>query len=276
LHGNLGGMDPREWPEIGVDMARTVSNILTVSPPNLGRTRFLALEQAMTGSTAPTGSDWLLQRFEEGHQVRILRTPERGYIEFAPGRISWRAINGADHCVVVQCLHADGTQGGVDLLQAAEDWARYFDFFAVMVLAGAGPCLLPSDVAIAAGYSVVGETEEGVSLYGKILQGPVPLPSLPQNWQARRAALGPGLVVQCLARSPERLEFARDLVARANSLGLSARVDLVETALAARNTLVTPASPFSVVLNGLRIDDGQGSDFQIWQSVRQCAASSPY
>jgi hypothetical protein len=274
LHGSLGGVDPQKMPEIGVEMARTVSNTITVSPPNLGKTGFFALEQAMTGAAAPMGRDWLLQRFEDGHQVRMLRPPERGYIEFAPGRVSWRAINGADHCVVVQCLYADATQGAVDLLQAAEDWARYFDFFAVMVLAGACPCLLPSDVAIAAGYSVVGETAVGVSLFGKILQGPVPLPWLPQNWQVRRAALGPGLVVQCLARSPERLDFARDLVARCETLGLSARVDLIETATLARNTLVTPASPFSVVLNGGRVDDERQSDFQIWQAVRQRAGSS--
>ena len=261
-------------PETGLGMARTVSKTITISPPNLGRTGFLALEQEVLGASAPSCRNWLLQRFEEGHQVRMLRPPGRGFIEFAPGRVSWRAINSADQCVVVQCLHADDPQSATDLLQAAEDWARYFDFAAVMVVAGAHRCL-PSPVAvIAAGYSVVGETAGGVSLYGKILQGPVPLPSLPQNWRARWAALGPGLVVQCAARSPERLDFAHDLVARGKTLGLPARVDLIETAAAARKGLATPVSPFSVVLNGDCLDDGQLSDFQIWQAVRQRAAAA--
>ena len=230
----------------------------------------------MTGAAAPMDRDWLLQRFEEGHQVRMLRPPGRGYIEFAPGRASWRPINGADHCLVVQSLQAEHARGAADLLHGAEDWARYFDFAAVMVLAGAGPCLLSSEMAVAAGYRQVGETAAGVRLFGKILSGPVPLPWLPQNWQARRAALGPGLVVQCLARSPERLDFARDLVARAKTLGLSARVDLIETAGAARDRLVTPGAPFSVLLNGEHMDAAQLTDIQIWQALRQRAARSAH
>lgn len=260
-------------PDNGVAMARTVSKTITVSPPNLGRTGYLALEQEMRGAAAPSSRDWLLQRFEEGHQVRMLRPPARGFIEFAPGRASWRAVIGAEHCVVVQCLHAEAAQGVADLLQAAEDWARYFDFSAVMVVAGHHPCLPAPEAVTGAGYAVVGETAEGISLYGKILQGPLALPSLPQNWRARRAALGPGLVVQCAGRSSERLDFARDLVARAQGLGLVARVDLIETAAAARQRLATPASPFSIVLSGERIDDGRHSDFQIWQAVRQRAAA---
>lgn len=274
MRGNLGGMDTRKTPENGAAMARTVSKTITVSPPNLMRTGFLDLEQEMLGTSAPSSRDWLLQRFEEGHQVRILRPPGRGFVEFAPGRASWRALSGADQCVVVQCLHADGLKSAADLLRAAEDWARYFDFAAVMVVAGAHPCLPAPEVATAAGYLVVGETAGGVSLYGKILQGPVPLPALPQNWRARWAALGPGLVVQCAARSPERLEFARDLVARGKKLGLPARVDLIETAAAAQKGLASPVSPFSVVVNGDCIDDGQLSDFQIWQAVRQRAAAT--
>jgi len=274
LRGNLTGMDTRKRPENGAAMARTVSKTITVSPPNLARTGFLALEQEMLGTSGPSCREWLLQRFEEGYQVRLLRPPARGFVEFAPGRASWRALKGADQCVVVQCLRADGAQSVADLLRATEDWARYFDFSAVMIVVGSHPCL-PAPTAVArAGYSAVGETSGGVSLYGKFLQGPVPLPTLPQNWRARWAALGPGLIVQCAARSPERLDFARDLVARAEKLGMPARVDLIETAAAARKSLATAASPFAVVLNGDCIDDGQLSDFQIWQAVRQRAAAT--
>ena len=274
MRGSLSGMDTRKRPKNGAAMARTVSKTITVSPPNLARTGFLVLEQEMLGTSAPSSRDWLLHRFEEGHQIRILRPPGRGFIEFAPGRASWRALNGAEQCVVVQCLHADGAHSVADLLQAAEDWARYYDFAAVMIVVGSHSCLPSPEAVIAAGYSVVGETEGGISLYGKFLQGPVPLPTLPQNWRARWAALGPGLVVQCAARSPERLDFARDLVARGEKLGLPARVDLIETAEAARKSLATAVSPFSVVLNGECIDDGQLSDFQIWQAVRQRAAAT--
>lgn len=258
---------------MGTDMARTVSRTITVSPPNLARTGFLALEQEMLGASAPTCRNWLLRRFEEGHQVRMLRQPGRGFIEFAPGRASWRAINGAERCVVVQCLHADGAQSTADLLRAAEDWARYYDFAAVMIVVGSHPRLPTPKAVTGAGYSVVGETAGGVSLYGKFLQGPVPLPSLPQNWRARRAALGPGLVVQCAARLPEHMAFARDLVARGKDLGLPARVDLIETAEAARTRLASAASYFSVVLNGECIDDGRHSEFQIRQTVRRRAAA---
>jgi len=264
-------MDTRKRPENGVAMARTVSKTITISPPNLARTGFLTLAQELSGAAAPSNRDWLLQRFEEGYQVRMLRPPARGYIEFAPGRASWRALNGADRCVVVQCLYADGPEGAADLLWAAEEWARYYDFAAIMVLVGPHPCLCAPDLVTSAGYSVIDQTQ-CVSLFGKVLQGPLPLPALPQNWAARQAALGPGLVVQCPARSEERLAFARDLVAQGEQLGLCARIGLIETAAAARKAQASPTSPFSVVLNGQAIDDGQLTDFQILQALRQRAA----
>ena len=85
-------------------MARVPVNVITVSPPNLDRTGFLSLEMGIGRQDGPTRRDWLLDRFEEGFQVRMLRPPLKGFVEFAPGRVSWKPLIGGAGCIVVQSL----------------------------------------------------------------------------------------------------------------------------------------------------------------------------
>jgi hypothetical protein len=40
-------------------------------------------------------ADWLMARFEEGLQIRMLHPPEPGIVLFQPGRLSWRPIEGS-------------------------------------------------------------------------------------------------------------------------------------------------------------------------------------
>lgn len=235
-------------------MARASRAVITVCPPNLDRCGFLALEQGLAGQEGPTSRDWLLERMSEGMQVRMLRDPLRGFIEFSPGRSSWRPLLGADSSIVVQRLWVEGRgcrrRGIGILLGAAEDWARYYGFSAVLL--PCAPRLVRAEAAALAalGYQQIDATEGGVTLWARVLQGPMALPRFPQNWGDRARRLGPGLVVQSAGRCEERHRAAIDMVCRARKAGLMARLDRLISPETARDALVTPGALSAVVVDG--------------------------
>ncbi|WP_146636195.1 hypothetical protein [Nioella nitratireducens] len=253
-------------------MARGPRNVITVSPPNLERTGFLSLEQGFAGPSRATRRDWLLERFSEGLQVRMLRPPLRGFVEFAPCRVSWQPLACNGDSVVIERLEIDPgsrpSPGLGTLLRAAEEWAGYFGFASVLL-----PIRAEAGVSARAlsdhGYCCVDRTVGKTGLWMRVLHGPTLLPFLPQDWQARTAALGPGLVVQSGGQSDEQHDIAQGLLDRATAAGLPARFDLLTCAEDARKRTVWPGTLFSVVLDGEVIDTGQGSLLQIWQEVRR-------
>lgn len=64
-------------------------DMVTVCPPRLDRTAFGQLDQALIAPHAPYARDWLLARFQEGLQIRLLRPPMQGLVVFQPGKLAW-------------------------------------------------------------------------------------------------------------------------------------------------------------------------------------------
>lgn len=252
---------------------RVPRNVITVSPPNLDRTGFLRLEAGLAGPDQPTGRDWLMDRLAEGLQVRMLRPPLRGFIEFAPGRATWRPILGAGQSVVIECLRVDAAPGREEaigaLLRAAEDWARYYGFS--MLVMPTGAAVDPEMLAELRrqGYLVLDRTLGGVRLWGRVLQGPVPLPGLPQDWRERAARLGPGLVVQSLSNGNGQRPMVDELLSRARKAGLPARRDQLATAEEARARLACPNAMSCVVLDGELVGNSGWSVARTWQEIRR-------
>lgn len=254
-------------------MAQMPRNVIAVSPPNLDRTGFLKLEEGLTGGDMPTSRNWLMDRLAQGLQIRMLRSPLRGFIEFAPGRSSWRPIDGVDQAVVIECLRVDGQTGrahGIGaLLQVAEDWARYYGFSAVLMSARVGEDPDLDRQLQRHGYHIIDGSIGDTVLWGQILQGPQALPTLPQDWRSRAERLGAGLVVQTVGHCDALLRNGEALVARARTSGLAARIDQLCTAAEARARMVCPVSLACVVLDGDVLGHGGWPEIQLWQEIRR-------
>lgn len=254
-------------------MTRVPRNVITVSPPNLDRTGFLTLEQGLAGPDQTTGRDWLIHRLSEGLQVRMLRAPLRGFIEFIPGRATWRTIKGAGQSVVIECLRvdaqADRAEGIGALLRAAEDWARYYGFSTILILLRDDEDRDLRSQLRRRGYLMLDRTRGEVHLWSLVLQGPVPLPLLPQDWRGRAARLGPGLVLQSLGNSESRRQKAEELLRCGREAGLLARLDHMRTADQARSRLACPDAMSCVVLDGDLVGNCSWSVTQIWQEIRR-------
>lgn len=229
---------------------------VTVSPPTLDRMQFTRIDAAMPAAHAPFDRDWLVARFAEGLQIRLLKPPHEGLVLFQPGKLAWRPIEGLERAVVVHDLRvAPGPlarEGAARLWGAVEQFAQYYGFALVLALIGEGAGLIAPVDAPGRGWMTLdrGPDRCGARLVGRVLQGPLILPRLPSDWQARAAALGPGLVIQTTGESAALERRAESVVEDLRALGISVRRDRMCDAASARSRAVCPGAAYAVIHEG--------------------------
>ncbi len=256
-------------------MPRNLRDLVTVSPPTFDRTSFSGVDRQLAAAHAPFDRAWLMQRFDEGLQIRMLPPPASGIVLFQPGRLCWRPIECLDDAVVVHDLRVhqgDGARKAADRLWAGvEDFARFYGFSTVLAVLGEEEGLISPDVAPGRGWMVVDEGPGGARLSARVLHGPVTLPRFPRDWKARAARLGAGPVIQTTGESQALEARAEGLCARAARLGLDVRRERLVDPGEARSRAVSPGATFSVLGGGTRIGGAEFSDAQIldaWRAQR--------
>lgn len=252
-------------------MAPTTTDLITVSPPNVDRTGFDEVDRALAFPGGPVRRQWLVDRFRDGLQMRMLRLPETGLVAFAPARAAWRPIAGADRAVIVEDLRIDPARAAPDaarrLWREVERWARYYGFASVVALCGRGTGLIDPELLRGTGPQLLDGTGTGLCLMGRILSGPVSVPRLVCDGTARRRALGPGLVIQS-AGACEALEGRGDaLMERAAAIGLPARRDRLTDARDAQARAVLPSALFAAILDGELIGGPDTALPAIWRQI---------
>jgi GNAT superfamily N-acetyltransferase len=227
--------------------------IVTVTADNVDERGFFCKMSADASPAGQAKRDWLLARFDEGLQLRLLGDGERGFIEFMPGAKSWRAIEDADQFVVIHCLWVVGTSRGHGhakaLLEAAEQWAQDNGFRGVAALTGSGSWLISPGVLEHRGYTCVDRAEHGFELTMKCFGGGC-MPRLSGGWHAKAEACGPGLTVLRSAQCPY-LEDAADHARRAaDKLGIPFTDRVIETADEVRSLSPSPYGTYALVHDG--------------------------
>jgi hypothetical protein len=237
--------------------------LLTVSPPTFDRTPFSWVDRALRTHHAPYDRAWLMARFDEGLQIRMLPPPTPGIVLFQPGRLAWRPVEGGAQSLVVHDLRVepgpDARKVAAHLWAGVEEFARFYGFSSVLAVIGAEDGLIAPEVAPGRGWVIFdegprGAAADGVSgrarLAGRVLTGPVALPHFPTDWRARAAALGSAPVIQTTAESPEIETRADTLCARAAAAGIPVGRDRLTSPHDAQTRAVSPETAFSVVLDG--------------------------
>lgn len=227
---------------------------VTVSPPTFERTAFARVDARLAAGHAPMHRGWLMARFAEGLQIRMLRPPLEGLVIFHPGKLAWRPIDGVDRALVVQDLRvAPGPQardGAARLWAVAEDFARYFGLVSVVALVGTQAGLIAPELAPGRGWCTLDQGVGNARLVGRVLQGPIAVPQLPRDWDRRAAALGPGVTIQTTGESSALERRARTLLRALKARGVHARHDRLVTSEAVRARALCPAAVYSVAVDG--------------------------
>ncbi|NKX43631.1 hypothetical protein [Roseicyclus persicicus] len=235
-------------------MTHRSRDTVTVSPPTFDRMDFARVDATLPAAHAPFDRDWLMARFAEGLQIRMLRPPCEGLVLFQPGRLAWRPVEGADRAVVVHDLRVGAgplaREGAARLWAAVERFAAYYGYAAVLALTGAGPGLIAPANGPGRGWLTLDRSPFGDRLVGRILQGPLALPRLPQDWAMRAAALGPGVVIQTTGESATLEARARAVTAALAPHGVRVRHDRATCAEETRCCAVRPGAAYAVVLDG--------------------------
>lgn len=260
-------------------MPRQLRDLVTVSPPTFDQTRFAAVDRQLCTAHAPYDKSWIMARFEEGLQIRMLPPPASGLVLFQPGRLSWRPIEGLDSALVVHDLRvaadASSRSSAARLWTAVELFARFYGFSTILALMGSPEVphgntqgaahggLIAPDCAPGRGWITFDRGPLGARLTGRVLTGPVALPRLPRDWRARAAALGPGAVIQTTGESARTEARAAWLIARAASAGVVVRHDRLTTPWEARSRGVSPVAGFAALRDGVLLGGADRPDAEL-------------
>lgn len=252
-------------------MQRNSRDLLTVSPPTFDRTHFSRADRQLGSANAPYDRAWLMARFEEGLQIRMLPPPMRGIVLFQPGRLSWRPIHGLDNALVVHDMRVESEPtsraAAGRLWDAVEGFARFYGFAVILAILGPQDGLISPDVAPGCGWTTFDDGPNGSRLAGRVISGPVALPRFPRDWSARAAYLGPGPVIQITEERRHICNRARRLIRQAAARGVHVRLDRLADPAEARARAVTPVANFAAIRDGVLLGGADISDADLLKAL---------
>lgn len=230
-----------------------MAEILTITADTVERYGFFCKMSARNSAAWQAKRTWLLDRFAEGLQLRLLGDGERGFVEFMPGAKSWRAIDGAEDFAVIHCLWVVGKSKGRGfakaLMDEVEAWAQNAGYRGVAALTGTGNWLISPGVLEHRGYASVDRAEHGFELTVKSFSGG-PMPRLSGGWHAKAEACGPGLTVLRSAQCPYLEDAAAHARSAADKLGLAFTDRVIATAEELRALSPSPYGTYALVHDG--------------------------
>ena len=230
-----------------------MSVLISVTADTVERHGFFCKMSARKTKAWADKRDWLLARFGEGLQLRLLGEKQRGFIEFIPGAHAWRAIEGAEDLVVIHCLWVVGKSKGQGhartLLDDAEGWARDNGYRGVAALTSSGNWLIGKDILERREYESLERAAPGFDLMLKSFAPGKP-PRLSGGWERKAADMGPGLAVLRSAQCPYLEDAAGHAREAAEELGLAFSDRVITSAEEVRQLSPTPYGVFALSHDG--------------------------
>ena len=98
------------WRTI-VGVVQTTRMLGPFNNPNVDETGFFCYMSKRKSEGYLRKLAWTKARFDEGMRIRMLRLPERGFIEYIPGEMAWRAVHAPGH-MIIHCLWVIGSNQG--------------------------------------------------------------------------------------------------------------------------------------------------------------------
>jgi L-amino acid N-acyltransferase YncA len=195
---------------------------------------------------------WTKKRFREGMRIKLLKLPDRGFIEYAPAERAWRGVR-APGWMMIHCLwvvgRSKGKGYGKALLDACQKDAKKAGMRGVAVVTSEGNWLASKKLYLDRGFECVDEAEPSFSLLAKgFKKAPAPKFSFDREKALKR--LGRGLVVVRSDQCPyidDAVEIVRKAAKKAK-----VRFNVVEikNTRDLRRCSPTPFGVFAIALNG--------------------------
>ena len=226
--------------------------LITVDRSNVEETGFFCYMSKRKSEGFLRKVAWVKARFDEGMRIKMLKLPERGFIEYIPGEYAWRAINATGH-MVVHCLwvigKSKGKGFGAALLDECVKDARKARMLGVAMVTSEGNWLAGKKLLEDRGFKAVDAAPPSFTLMVTKLN-PGPDPSFPHDWAERAARFGKGLTILSSGQCPYHPDAGRILLDAAARKKIKARVVEFRTAAEVQARSPSPYGVFSIVHNG--------------------------
>ncbi|MBP1464933.1 GNAT family N-acetyltransferase [Candidatus Chloroploca sp. M-50] len=229
--------------------------IITVDADNVDQQGFFCYMSKRKAPGYTQKHAWLAARFAEGLTLRMVhevggRTV--GFIEYIPGEFAWRAVYAPGY-LVIHCVwvvgKGKGKGYGAQLLDMCLDDARAQHKHGVVMVASDGVWLAKKEIFLKHGFEQVGQAPPSFRLLvQRIDDGP--LPTFPNDWQARQARFGAGLTVVRTPQCPYIEDATNIVLELAAEKGLHAQVVTFQTAQELQQNSPSPYGVFGIVLDG--------------------------
>lgn len=231
-------------------------DIIAVDASNVDKTGFFCYMSKRKEPGYRQKRAWLAARFAEGLKIKIIHEHggrDTAFIEYLPGEYAWRAVY-APAYLVIHCLwvvgKGRGKGYGVRLLEECLADARRQGRPGVVMLSSDRTWLPHKDFFLKNGFVELDQAPPSFQLLAFRFAPDAPLPALPQDWDARAAAFGPGLTVVRTDQCPYNENASNGILQFAASKGLPARLVTLHTAAQVREQAPCAYGAFGVVYNG--------------------------
>jgi N-acetylglutamate synthase-like GNAT family acetyltransferase len=196
---------------------------------------------------------WLDTRFDEGLKIKMLdiKTGQRGFIEYIPGKYAWRPVH-ADDYMFVHCLWVVGQSKGKGYAQMLVDEcikdAKKDGLSGVAMVVSEGNWLAGKDILLKAGFKSVDKAPPAFDLMVlKFKKCSDPL--FPTDWDKRIEKFGDGLTVVRTDQCPyldDASKTVRDYAAKEK---IKFKEVELESSEQIKNESPTPYGVFSIIYN---------------------------
>jgi len=195
---------------------------------------------------------WLKARFAEGLKIKMLKLPERGFIEYVPGEYSWRAIQARGY-MVIHCLWVVGRSKGKGLasalLEACIEDARRAGMKGVAMLVSEGSYMKWKRFLAEHGFETMDTAPPSFELMARKFTKALS-PTFTKDWESKARGFGKGLAILRSDQCPYFEDATQVLLDAARKKGIPSKVIELRTAKEVRDLAPSPYGVYSVVLDG--------------------------
>lgn len=237
-------------------MSENEIEIISVNADNIDQTGFFCYMSKKKSEGYRKKTEWLKERFREGMRLKLLKLPERGFVEYIPGEYAWRSVR-CEGYMFIHCLWIVGRSkgkglAGILLNECIAD-AKKAGLKGVAMASSEGNGLISRRFLTKNGFKSVDKAPPSFELMVKKF-GRGPNPSFTGDWEKKANRYPKGLAIFRSDQCPYNEDAVKMVADTATEQGIEARIIELEDSEDIRKYAPSVYGTFDILFNGVLMD----------------------